>query len=236
MKNYAGHRLSPWLGHLMVSRQETARPLLTPGEVMQLPPDDELVLVSGCQPVRAKKARYYEDQELNARILPSPELSRAAALATSKRSEPPPAEHDWTCAAVAPSAAATEDPANSGIRREPELPDHGEIAPEPPSPIREFDHRMRRATTMLHPSAPFSVAHATSRGRRVWIRRTTWASKRCARNIRSACLRTLPASSRITPRASTYPRRSSSKPPLLHIFRRTAPIDWRRPWRGGSTA
>ena len=38
MKNYAGHRLSPWLGHLMVSRQETARALLTPGEVMQLPP------------------------------------------------------------------------------------------------------------------------------------------------------------------------------------------------------
>jgi type IV secretion system protein VirD4 len=38
MKNYAGSRLSPWLGHLMVSRSETARPLLTPGEVMQLPP------------------------------------------------------------------------------------------------------------------------------------------------------------------------------------------------------
>ncbi len=34
MKNYAGHRLSPWLGHLMVSRQETARPLLTSGEIM----------------------------------------------------------------------------------------------------------------------------------------------------------------------------------------------------------
>ena len=50
MKNYAGHRLSPWLGHLMVSRQETARPLLTPGEVMQLPPADELILVSGLPP------------------------------------------------------------------------------------------------------------------------------------------------------------------------------------------
>ena len=37
-RNYAGHRLSPWLGHLMVSRQESARALLTPGEVMQLPP------------------------------------------------------------------------------------------------------------------------------------------------------------------------------------------------------
>ena len=34
MKNYAGHRLSPWLGHLMVSRSETARQLLTPGEIM----------------------------------------------------------------------------------------------------------------------------------------------------------------------------------------------------------
>jgi type IV secretion system protein VirD4 len=95
MKNYAGHRLSPWLGHLIVSRQETARPLLTPGEVMQLPPDDELVLVSGCQPIRAKKARYYEDPELQARILPTPELRRPPALATSKRSEPPPAKHDW---------------------------------------------------------------------------------------------------------------------------------------------
>jgi hypothetical protein len=30
MKNYAWHRLSPWFGHLMVSRQETSRPLLTP--------------------------------------------------------------------------------------------------------------------------------------------------------------------------------------------------------------
>ena len=33
MKNYAGSRLSPWLGHVMVSRTETARQLLTPGEI-----------------------------------------------------------------------------------------------------------------------------------------------------------------------------------------------------------
>jgi type IV secretion system protein VirD4 len=38
MRNYAGHRLAPWLAHVMVSRQETARQLLTPGEVMQLRP------------------------------------------------------------------------------------------------------------------------------------------------------------------------------------------------------
>jgi type IV secretion system protein VirD4 len=73
MKNYAGHRLSPWLGHLMVSRQETARPLLTPGEVMQLAPSEELVLVSGVPPIRAKKARYYEDTRLTERVLPPPQ-------------------------------------------------------------------------------------------------------------------------------------------------------------------
>jgi len=80
MKNYAGHRLSPWLGHLMVSRQETARPLLTPGEVMQLPPGDELVLVSGVPPIRAKKARYYEDSSLSERVLPPPTVGKGSGL------------------------------------------------------------------------------------------------------------------------------------------------------------
>jgi len=75
MKNYAGHRLAPWLGHLMVSRSETARPLLTPGEIMQLPPDDEIVMVAGIQPIRAKKARYFQDPRFVARILrPNPPI------------------------------------------------------------------------------------------------------------------------------------------------------------------
>ncbi len=65
-RNYAGHRLAPWLGHLMVSRQETARPLLTPGEVMQLPPDEAVVMVSGVAPIKAKKLRYYADRQLHA--------------------------------------------------------------------------------------------------------------------------------------------------------------------------
>jgi type IV secretion system protein VirD4 len=74
-RNYAGHRLAPWLSHVMVSRQETARPLLTPGEVMQLPSADELVLVSGLPPIRAKKLRYYEDRNFTQRVLPAPQLS-----------------------------------------------------------------------------------------------------------------------------------------------------------------
>ncbi|MFX4635588.1 type IV secretory system conjugative DNA transfer family protein, partial [Acinetobacter baumannii] len=69
------HRLAPWLGHLMVSRQETARPLLTPGEVMQLPPDEAVVMVSGHPPVRARKIRYYNDRNFTTRVVPPPELA-----------------------------------------------------------------------------------------------------------------------------------------------------------------
>jgi type IV secretion system protein VirD4 len=72
MRNYAGHRLAPWLAHVMVSRQETARQLLTPGEVMQLPPHEELVLVSGLAPIRADKLRYYLDPNFTERVLPAP--------------------------------------------------------------------------------------------------------------------------------------------------------------------
>ena len=147
MKNYAGSRLSPWLGHLMVSRQETARPLLTPGEVMQLPPSDELVLVSGIPPIRAHKARYYEDARLKSRVLPPPALTTTSAGAFGDR----PAAHadDWTTlslpepgAAVAGGSVAgslaDEDPANGGIRREPALPEHEAIASEQPKPSPEF--------------------------------------------------------------------------------------------------
>jgi type IV secretion system protein VirD4 len=139
MRNYAGHRLSPWLGHLMVSRQETARPLLTPGEVMQFPSDDELVLVSGCHPIRAKKARYYEDDELKARILPPPKLSQSRVPATVDDPPLPSRTDDWAGGVVAAPASATEDPANAGIRQEPELPEHENIAPEPAKRLREFD-------------------------------------------------------------------------------------------------
>lgn len=74
-RNYAGHRLAPWLGHLMVSRQETARPLLTPGEVMQLPPDEEVVMVSGHPPIKAAKLRYYQDRNFMVRMLTPPVLA-----------------------------------------------------------------------------------------------------------------------------------------------------------------
>ena len=73
-RNYAGHRLAPWLSHLMVSRQESARQLMTPGEVMTLPASDEIVMVSGQPPIRAQKLRYYSDPNFKSRVVPEPIL------------------------------------------------------------------------------------------------------------------------------------------------------------------
>ena len=137
MKNYAGHRLSPWLGHLMVSRQETARPLLTAGEVMQLPHDDELVLASGCHPIRAKKARYYEDRQLQARILPPPRPGAGASTGGHANPAPLQEASEWRDVIAAPPAS--DDPDNAGIRREPELPAHEEIVAAPRPPAQEFE-------------------------------------------------------------------------------------------------
>src|SRR5258706_2032612 len=78
MKNYAGHRLAPWLSHLMVSRQETSRALLTSGEVMQLPASDEILMVAGLPPIRAKKVRYYAEPALRERVVVPPVLVAGA--------------------------------------------------------------------------------------------------------------------------------------------------------------
>src|SRR3546814_8563566 len=77
MKNYAGHRLSPWLGHLMISRSETSRPLLTQGAILQLPEHQEIVLMSGVAPILAEKARYYTDQQFQIRLLTAPDPDRS---------------------------------------------------------------------------------------------------------------------------------------------------------------
>ena len=123
MKNYAGHRLSPWLGHLMVSRSETARQLLTPGEIMQLPPSDEIVMVAGTPPIRAKKARYYEDARFKERIMSPPGLARPAEGRPDDWSKLPiPARPEMTeNAAPTTSSDDEEDSTESERRHQPEL-------------------------------------------------------------------------------------------------------------------
>ena len=125
MRNYAGHRLAPWLAHVMVSRQETARPLLTTGEVMQLPAKDELVLISGMAPIRAKKLQYYKDRNFAGRVMPPPQLA-AGDYADRPQGRP----DDWSGMISAPDtrlgdsedeAAAAHDEGGLQQQRHPGL-------------------------------------------------------------------------------------------------------------------
>jgi len=78
--NFAGSRFAPWLGHVMESEQESPRPLLTPGEILQLPGDDALLMVGGIPPYRAKKVMYYQDERFRERAwLPAPESEEEQA-------------------------------------------------------------------------------------------------------------------------------------------------------------
>jgi type IV secretion system protein VirD4 len=89
-RNLSGKRWSAWLLHTSVSEQETPRPLLTPGEVLQLPQADALVLVSGTPPIRAKKLQYFNDENFVVRCLPAP------ALTDGCFAEAPPRIDDWS--------------------------------------------------------------------------------------------------------------------------------------------
>jgi type IV secretion system protein VirD4 len=174
MRNYAGHRLAPWLAHVMVSRQETARALLTPGEVMQLPPSDELVLVSGHSPIRAAKLRYFEDRNFSGRVLPAPALGEGLY-----RDRPEPRADDWTGLAIAaspPLAAEAEggSEAGGGLQQErhpglaPQRPEGHDLAgrADPPglgdddiNPVVDAGAMVRGA-----PLAPVLAAHGVNTG------------------------------------------------------------------------
>ncbi|MAM94960.1 conjugal transfer protein TraG [Parvibaculum sp.] len=138
MKNYAGHRLSPWLGHLMVSRSETARQLLTPGEIMQLPPSDEIVMLAGTPPIRAKKARYFEDVRFKERVLAPPEMVRSDNPQSDDWSALPVPLRPLFDTATKTSGDPDEDPTGSERRHQPELSHANPI--EKRKPIEnEFD-------------------------------------------------------------------------------------------------
>lgn len=125
-RNYAGHRLAPWLSHVMVSSQETQRALLTPGEVMQLPPDEELVMVAGVRPIRARKLRYYLDRNFTERV-----LTKAGV------SNPPPARSDVWQGLVAPPPAIIAGPDDTSAAAATEGGHEHKLAFDPPPRERQ---------------------------------------------------------------------------------------------------
>ena len=172
MRNYAGHRLAPWLAHVMVSRQETARALLTPGEVMQLPPTDELILVAGLPPIRAKKLRYFEDGNFKTRLGAPPALEDGLYA-----DRPAPRGNDWTgtTADVVTSPEAEEttedgdlvDDGGAQQAREPEIADTVAPPPAPEKPANplgiddDVDPAAdKKLLDRARPLAPVLIGHA----------------------------------------------------------------------------
>jgi len=165
-KNYAGHRLAPWLPHVMVSRQETARPLLTPGEVMQLPPSDELVLLSAFPPIRAKKLRYYQDQNFTARVLPAPTLGL-----DGYHDRPAVRPHDWCGLVRKPDPMLEAELArdlsgkdDDGRDRQPELDPPQAPPPSEPEPtdLEKLEDEEQNGPSL----SSIARAHATNEGER----------------------------------------------------------------------
>ena len=90
-------------------------------------------------PIRAKKARYYEDAQFKERVLPPPDPQKSGRTSRADGwSALTPQKPDAVL--LAERETAESDQANSGLRREPELPDHVAIAKETTDqkPAEEF--------------------------------------------------------------------------------------------------
>jgi type IV secretion system protein VirD4 len=139
-RSFSGGR---WLGRVSESEQEHARLLLTPDEVLRLPPEDALLLVAGMAPYRARKVMYYLDGRFRGRagLLP-PDSAR------QQRSEllPSRARSAWERSPSRMTNAPVEEPSQE-LACEPGssiatmgLPDKAngpaQMFPAPPAPRR----------------------------------------------------------------------------------------------------
>ena len=121
--NYAGSRMAPWLGHTMVSRQEVPRPLLTPGEVMQLPATDALILTGGVAADPRAQGSLFRRAGIPARLRPAVRFapSSGPGLPTGwdglPRLRRPPRRRPPSEAAQPPGGRATAVQAHRPTRR-----------------------------------------------------------------------------------------------------------------------
>lgn len=131
---------------------------------MQLPPDDEIVMVAGSPPIRAKKARYYDDARFAERVLPPPDpvkeqrVSPALGWSGLEALQP----DDVLLAEIRRGA---EDRANAGLRREPELPQHVEIVHNTAEP------KLAREFTLVEDTAEDRLQQAQNQALRRQMRR-----------------------------------------------------------------
>ena len=146
---YTGHRLAPWLGHVMVADQESSRPLLDAAEICKLPADEMIALVAGYPPIKAKRLKYYQQQEFADRAKlppivlpvkgPYPYRPRQHPNPWAGRVSPVAAEQEGSVAA--PTKPNKSQPPGSGTTGGVAIPFAGH---EPPPPIAPEPGRTER--------------------------------------------------------------------------------------------
>lgn len=167
MRNYAGHRLAPWLAHVMVSRQETARQLITPGEVMQLPDSQELILLAGFSPIKALKIRYFTDGNFIDRVLPPFDTS---PLSNGYPGATPPSICAWNSRtrfvddrlAAPETEKQSSDDDNAGNDQAPKLPEQTIKVKGPEEgalPLSQVETQSQISTVRIGAIGALSKAH-----------------------------------------------------------------------------
>lgn len=144
---YTGHRLAPWLGHVMVADQESSRPLLDPAEIGKLPARESIVLVAGFPPFKAQRLKYFEHALFAERAaVPAPTLTGERPYPFRPR----PHANPWANRVIAPIATATTRPAAPASRRVTEADPSEEIEVTTTEPVLEtapeIDLAAERAT------------------------------------------------------------------------------------------
>lgn len=113
-----------------ITYREERRPLLLPGDVRSLPQDEQLIFVSGCKPIRAKKLRFDQERILSARLYPPAKLTPPVDI-----------DHDWIAIRALGRLAKEKRPVTpakpspSTVRAQPDLfdgpSDGASAAPQP---------------------------------------------------------------------------------------------------------
>jgi type IV secretion system protein VirD4 len=83
--NVITHNRPRWFAWAKPSRQTEAehphrRPLMLASEIMQMQPDDQLILRPGMKPIRAKKIRWWQEPEFLDRQGPTPTIPKLEVL------------------------------------------------------------------------------------------------------------------------------------------------------------
>jgi type IV secretion system protein VirD4 len=83
--NVVTHNRPRWFAWANPSRQTEAehphrRPLMLAAEIMQMPPDQQLILRPGMRPLRARKIRWWQEPEFASRRKPAPNIPQLEVL------------------------------------------------------------------------------------------------------------------------------------------------------------